>query len=236
MWENQLSFELIKSINSLIKSGIGERDRLEHILSTVSDGKYLYLSDKNYLETLLQSIPGQNESSHIKSEDKDVTNEILEELRSLNKKVEQIEATKFDKGEKEESKPTASHQDIIQEKPSEEIHKKRLTPKNEDLTLSLSVVLGLVGLSGISHIYLNKIAKGAGIIIISFMLIGSSVYFLSTNILKNELSIPIVRNALAIILIVSYLGLYIYQILDARKLCLTYNAYVTEHGVPPPWW
>ena len=232
-----MSYELIKSINSLIKSGIGERDRLEHILSTVSEGKYLYLSDKNYLENLLRSIPVQNESSHLRSEDNEVTNEILKELRSLNKRIERMEdVNKFAKEENDESKSTEPRQNLIQEKPNEKIHKKRITTKNEDLTLSLSVVLGLIGISGISHIYLNKIAKGAGIIIISFILIGSSVYFLSTNILENVLHISIGRNAFVIILIVSYLGLYIYQILDARKLCLIYNKYVAEYGVTPPWW
>ena len=219
-----------------MKSGIGDRDRLQYILNTVSEGKYLYLSDKNYLESLLQSIPAQKESSNIRSDDSNVINELLDELRLLNKKVERIERTgKFDTTEKDKLKSTESYQNLTEEKPNDVISQK-IAPKNEDLTLSLSIVLGLVGLSGISQIYLNKIAKGVGILIISFMLVGSIIYLISTKIPENEFNIPISKSSFLIIAIVGYLGLYVYQIFDARKLCLTYNKYVVEYRTSPPWW
>jgi len=224
---------VIKSINSLIESGIGDRDRLEYILNMISEGKYLYLSDKNYLENLLQSIPIQKESSSHGSEDNNIENELLNELRSLSKRVERIEKTgKFDMEEKTRSTPTKLDPNLAQEKSNEEISKKRAIPKNEDATLALSIVLGLIGLTGISQIYLGKVAKGVGIMIISFMLIGSTAYFLSTNMSENGFNNPIVKNSFLIVAVVGYLGLYIYQIFDARKLCLTYNKYVVEHKTP----
>src|SRR6267143_5568005 len=141
-----MSYDLIKSINSLMESGIGDRDRLQYILNTVSEGKYLYLSDKNYLENLLHSIPVQKESPSLRSDDNDVVNELLDELRLLNKKVEQIERTsKIHTEEKGKSKSTESYQNLTQEKPNEDISKKKATSKNEDLTLALSIILGLVG-------------------------------------------------------------------------------------------
>lgn len=220
-----------------MESGIGDRDRLQYILNTVSEGKYLYLSDKNYLENLLHSIPVQKESPSLRSDDNDVVNELLDELRLLNKKVEQIERTsKIDTKEKGKSKSTELYQNLTQEKSNEEISKKKATPKNEDLTLALSIILGLVGLAGISQIYLNKVAKGVGIMIISFMLIGSIIYFISTKMPENEFNIPIAKSSFLIVASVGYLGLYVYQIFDARKLCLTYNKYVAEHRTPPPWW
>ena len=220
-----------------MESGIGDRDRLQYILNTVSEGKYLYLSDKNYLENLLQSIPVQKESSSSRSENNDVVNELLNELRFLSKKMDRIErAGKFDIEEKSKSKSTELYQNLEQEKPNEEIFKKKATPKNEDLTLALSIILGLVGLAGISQIYLNKVAKGVGIMIISFMLIGSIIYFISPKMPENEFNIPIAKSSFLIVASVGYLGLYVYQIFDARKLCLTYNRYVAEHRTPPPWW
>jgi len=220
-----------------MESGIGDRDRLQYILNTVSEGKYLYLSDKNYLENLLQSIPVQKESSSSRSENNDVVNELLNELRFLSKKMDRIErAGKFDIEEKSKSKSTELYQNLEQEKPNEEISKKKATPKNEDLTLALSIILGLVGLAGISQIYLNKVAKGVGIMIISFMLIGSIIYFISHQMPETEFNIPIAKSSFLIVASVGYLGLYVYQIFDARKLCLTYNRYVAEHRTPPPWW
>jgi len=220
-----------------MKSGIGDRDRLQYILNTVTEGKYLYLSDKNYLENLLHSIPAQNESSSIRSDDNDVVNELLDELRLLNKKVEQIERTsKIHTEEKGKSKQTESYQTVTQEKSNEVISKKNVTTKNEDLTLALSIILGLVGLSGISQIYLNKIAKGIGIMIISFMLVGLIIYSISPQTPEKEFNIPIAKSSLLIVASISYLGLYVYQIFDARKLCLTYNKYVTEYKTIPPWW
>jgi hypothetical protein len=38
------------------------------------------------------------------------------------------------------------------------------------------------------------------------------------------------------ILIIGFFVLYIFQILDGRKLCITYNRYVFENGKSPPWW
>src|SRR6267378_2360549 len=206
-----------------MESGIGDRDRLQYILNTVSEGKYLYLSDKNYLENLLHSIPVQKESPSLKSDDNDVVNELLDELRLLNKKVEQIERTsKIHTEGKGQSKSTESYQNLTQKKPNED-SKKRATPKNEDLTLALSIILGLVGLAGISQIYLNKVAKGIGIMIISFILIGSIIYFISPQMPETEFNIPIAKSSFLIVASVGYLGLYVYQIFDARKLCLTYN-------------
>jgi hypothetical protein len=227
---------VVKSINSLIESGVGDRDRLEYILSRVSEGKYLYLSDKDYLENLLQSIPIQKGPSSNRSEDSNIETELLTELRSLSKRIERIEnATKFDMQEKTRSKPIELGPNLGQEKSNEE-SQKNISTKNEDIALALSIVLGLVGLTGISQIYLGKVAKGVGIMIISFMLVGSTAYFLSTNISENVFNTPIVKNSYLIVTVVGYLGLYIYQVFDTRKLCLTYNKYVAEHKTPPPWW
>ena len=134
------------------------------------------------------------------------------------------------------SKPIESYLNLPQEKSSEEISRKGATQKNEDLTLALSIVLGLVGLTGIGQIYLGKVAKGVGIMAISFILIGFTVYFISTNMPENVFNTPIAKNSILIIGTIGYLGLYVYQVFDSRKLCLTYNKYVVEQGTSPPWW
>jgi TM2 domain-containing membrane protein YozV len=228
-----MSYDAIRTINSLIESGAGDQDRLKFILKRVSEGKYLYLSDKNYLEELLQSNPIEKKSA-VNNFGVNVENE-LNKLRSMSKRVGQIEiASKFEQEEKTRS-DTKLSQNTFQEK-SYTIYKKSAVQKNEDLALALSIVLGLVGLVGISQIYLGKVAKGVGIMIISFTLIGSIIYLTSPDISENQFNIHITENSFLIILVIGYLGLYIYQVFDSHNLCLTYNKYVLKYKTLPPWW
>jgi hypothetical protein len=236
-----LSYDLIKSIESLIESGRGDTKRLEYIISTLRERKYLYLSDQKYLESLLNSRSiqeGETPKIRKTNEGNDLVDEIRNELKNLNKKLEQIEREKNSVEEKDRQlKPIEHFQNFtLGEKPSKNIYQKRIKCKNEQITLALSIVLGLLGLPGIGLIYLGKIAKGVGILSISFILIALSVYFISSRISQGSFSPLFILNSFEVVLLIGYLGLYIYQIFDARKMCIIYNKYISEEGKPPLWW
>lgn len=58
-------------IQHLIDMGIGDRGRLEHIISTIKNGKSLYNSDQNYLNDLLQKQDEKLEYTEPKKEVED---------------------------------------------------------------------------------------------------------------------------------------------------------------------
>ncbi len=232
-----MSYETIKSIEVLLRSGKGDTGRLEYILDRIRKGKYLYLSDQNYLDDLLNSNLVQDNEIEIKKSEHSNTlvDELRYELSNLNKKLEQIEREKKIKMEEiERQKNIKEH--YTKRKPDTSFSQKKTEPKSEDIALALSIVLGLVGLSGIGQMYLGKIAKGTGILLISIILIGSSIYFLLTRISQVSFHSLSILNSIIFVIPIGYLGLYIYQIFDARKMCKIYNNYLLENGKSPPWW
>ena len=113
---------------------------------------------------------------------------------------------------------------------------KKIKHKNENISLVLSIVLGLIGFSGISHMYLGKIPKGIGILASSFVLIGLAGYFFGITISQNPSNLQSILHSFGIVPLVSYLGFFAWQIFDAHRLCLKYNKHVSESGKLPPWW
>ena len=86
--------------------------------------------------------------------------------------------------------------------------------KNEGTGLILSIILGLFTICGIGQIYAGKVGKGIGILILGWVLI-------------------IVGFATGGILLIAYLGVFIWQIFDTKKLCREYNEYFSQNGRPP---
>ena len=95
--------------------------------------------------------------------------------------------------------------------------------KDETVTLVLSIVLGLFGLSGIGHMYVGKIGKGIGILIGEIML----------WIIGIGLTIFIITAIIGIPLMIAAFALFIWQIIDAKKLCRQYNDHLRRIGSPP---
>ena len=86
--------------------------------------------------------------------------------------------------------------------------------KNEGTGLILSILLGLLTICGIGQIYAGKVGKGIGILILGWVLI-------------------VVGFATGGILLIAYLGIFIWQIFDTKKLCKEYNEFVSLNGRPP---
>lgn len=216
-----MSYDLIKSVQHLIELQKGDVGRLEYILDTLKERKYLYLADQKYLESLLQQTQNEENRKDETINNDVVANELKNEIKNLRDKLDKIETEKI-----------IHHAET---KKGEQKYEK-IPQKSESITLALSIILGLVSLSGIGHMYLGKFAKGAGILVISFISIGSGIMLLITPLPSVSPSLMFTSIHLGIMILIGYLGLFIYQIFDARKLCMIYNSYIAENGKPPYWW
>ena len=93
--------------------------------------------------------------------------------------------------------------------------------KSEGTTLILAIILGILGLSGVGHLYLGVIGRGVGILIggLVLLIVGTitTIFFVG------------------IFILIAYIPLFIWQIIDARRLCRQYNDYYEEYGEDPNW-
>ncbi|HWY34297.1 MAG TPA: hypothetical protein VNX68_06590 [Nitrosopumilaceae archaeon] len=225
-----MAYELVKSIHRLIQQGIGDAARLEYILDRIEKGKDLYSSDKTYLDNLLYTNEMvTDEQTEIPTESHSVEN-LDADIKRLNAQLENILKNK-QKTEKTKSDHNTSTIQTPQKTKS--VNETIVTYKSEVTTLVLAVVLGLVSLQGIGHIYIGKIARGVGILVLSLLLSTLSVSYL-IGIKISVLSFTSIYFLPA--LVVGYFVLYVFQILDGRKLCVVYNEYFSEHNKIPPWW
>ncbi len=87
--------------------------------------------------------------------------------------------------------------------------------KSESTGILLAVLPGLIGLNGIGHIYAGGVGIGVLILIASLVV----------------LIITIISGMPHFLFL--YLGIWIWQILDARSECRDYNEYFAQHGHPP---
>ena len=91
--------------------------------------------------------------------------------------------------------------------------------KSEGTTLVLSLVLGLIGIQGVGHLYIGKIRKGTAILIGCLILAGAGV--------------ATVTIVIGYALLIIYFAIFIWQILDSRKLCMYYNGFFKTAGKSP---
>ncbi len=105
--------------------------------------------------------------------------------------------------------------------------------KVESTTILLALLPGLIGLSGIGHIYASKVGKGVAILVGGMILdiIGLSTLVLGLGTLFFGIGF-IFAGAGGIFLLI-YFGIWIWQIFDARSACREYNEYFAQHGQPP---
>ena len=93
--------------------------------------------------------------------------------------------------------------------------------KSESTTLLLSIILGCICISGAGHLYLGVIGRGVGILIAGIVML-----------IVGALTIGF---GIGIIILILVIPLFIWQIIDARKLCRQYNDYYEEFGKEPNW-
>lgn len=218
-----MSYEVIKTVRQLIENRIGDSARLAHILDRLESGKYLYLSDQKYLENLLSS--SENITSRPVSKEPHEFEDLETELKDINARLEKMVQNK----ERNEKRiiDDIHTRDIDSDSKSSPTSNEKLRPKSEDITLILAVVLGLVSLQGIGHIYLKSTGKGFGILLSSLVISSLSVSYVLGSITN---SIPLFIQPYFIpLMIIAYFGLYVFQILDSRKVCVKYNTHLSEY-------
>src|SRR6185312_4508778 len=224
-----MSYDVMRSVRQLIGSGVGDIARLNYILDRLESGKYIYLADQRYLESLLDT--NRNTLNRPSAEEPPTVVNLEKDLREINLRLEKIlqDKTRNEKkitdsvGVKHADSPRNTHQN----------NKEKIAhPKSEDVTLLFSVVLGLISLHGIGHIYNHKIVKGIGLLVLSLSISALAVlYFLGT--IKDL--VPTILHPLFIpVFVGGYFGLYAFQILDSRRVCAARNAYILEHTKASP--
>ncbi len=139
----------------------------------------------------------------------------MQEFDELKKKLLETNSVE---GLKNEIRNVSETMEKIQEKQNEAQNLQRKL-KSESTTLLLSIIVGLFGINGIGHIYVGKIGKGVWILIGSLILFG--------------IGIATVFIGVGIVFLVIYFVVYIWQIIDSRNLCRTYNQQVEATGRPP---
>lgn len=202
---------LEKEIQNLIDNKKGDTGRLEFILSSIKEDKEIYNTDQKFLISLLEK--------HSYDEN------ILDHLHFFNQKnmPKKETVTTFADNIQE----SETYQDVI-------YNQKSKTPKNKINATILAVVLGIFGLGGIGHIYIGKIAKGFGILIsmIIISLVNVISFFLEPLAIIDitwEVPGPFSFIELIIVLLAFVgLGIFIWQIIDVRKLTKKYNDHFSK--------
>lgn len=237
-----MSDNWLEDVNRLLDLGVGDKGRLEHIKDSLQNNKALYDSDKDYLQKLKEQYPKADTASE-KHETQNTVyctkcgNEITSNSHfcpNCGTKVEEVEKDRFCGRCGKQLPPQAQTcpncgKFVSQARQEQNTNQQRLVRpvewKSESITLLLSILLGLFGIQGVGHMYVGKIGKGVVI------LIGSIVLF----VIAIALTITGIGAIIGIPLIIMYIVMFIWQILDARKLCQQYNEHLERHGRPPTW-
>jgi len=154
-----------------------------------------------------------------KNHQKDEMKQLREDLEKADEKIEKME-----------------EKIIEQQKTAASLSKS----KSEGMTLVLSIVVGLMGIMGVGHIYLGRVRRGIFILILG--IVSWSAFFIPFAILgvlgelEEEPSDPVIIMGMISGLVgvgVGVLILFIWQILNSRKLCREYNEHLEQYGKPP---
>ncbi len=112
---------------------------------------------------------------------------------------------------------------------------------SERTTLVLSIVVGLLGFMGVGHLYVGRVRRGIIILIIglfsswTMLFIALVMYAMVGEIEEDTLDVAPAIGILVGYMVVGIgiLALYIWQILNSRKLCKEYNEFLEQHGRAP---
>lgn len=131
------------------------------------------------------------------------------------------------------------HPEHIEPKPSIVQH---LPYKSPGTAALIAFIGGIFALPGIGHIYVGKLGRGIGILIIGLILYAltvimiTSVGFLASfeqPSLSNDASVGIGALAGMLVFSIAYIVLFIWQIFNARKLAKKFNEVVSQTQKEP---
>ena len=99
--------------------------------------------------------------------------------------------------------------------------------KSESITLLLAILPGLLVILGLGHLYLGASRRGIGFLIVGLVMLIVGL----PAVLSNHPGTILVGT----VILISTIPLFIWQIIDSRKLCRQYNDYYEEYGKAPNW-
>lgn len=106
----------------------------------------------------------------------------------------------------------------------------------------IAFIGGLIGLPGIGHMYVGKVGRGIGILILGFILYGivafaifSTIFLAVPSQYESARNVPNVGPAVAFMFIFGfiYLIFFIWQIFSARNLARKFNRLAKTTGTEP---
>jgi len=119
---------------------------------------------------------------------------------------------------------------LEKENNSSAIEQKLRQYKSVGVAVTLSIVLGFVGILGIGHFYVGENRKGFAFLISGIFLDFLIVVAISMTLDGTDMEEFTVVSTMLLIFIIPYLALYIWQILDSRKLCKKHNRRLDQMG------
>lgn len=244
-----LTYQL-DNAKKLLESGMGEIDRLENIVQTLENNKELSASDNEYLQKLSEQYIKEKLSNVTSDENDSASNESVNNNTVSHNMSDSfcgkcgfmIKDENFcpkcgaPQEKQSESFCGKCGNKIYNNNPcskcntqytqgnnpnSNYVRQRPLEWKSESITLILTIVLGILGLGGIGHIYLGKIARGIGIMIVGFI------------ILIIGVGLAMVNPFAIIISVIILIPFGIWVIFDARDECRFYNDYLEQNGRSP---
>lgn len=119
----------------------------------------------------------------------------------------------------------------------------QLPYKSPGTAALIAFIGGIFALPGIGHIYVGRVGRGIGILVIGlivYALIVASIFsvgflagFEETNATSESASAGLGAIAMMLVLSIVYIILFIWQIFNARKLAKKFNEVVKTTGKEP---
>jgi len=232
--EKEQNLQNIIIIQKLQKTEIGNSERLLEIKNTLEQNKKLSIEDDEYFKEKYQQLQKIDEIENKILHTLEIIEKLQKEEIGNSEKLESIKKTLHQRKSlsKEDAIYFAEKSKQLQQINSQnnsqpQSYSEPPTPrrsynpeyKSEGTTMVLSIVLGLLGLCGVGHMYVGKVGKGVGILILGIILFSVGIT-------------TIVFGVGAIFLII-FVILFIWQIVNSRKLCFYYNSYLDSNGERP---
>lgn len=223
----------LDEVSKLLEMGIGDVGRLESIKSSYKKNRTIYVSDRKYVQKLVnQYLTDEIRNDSPKIKPTKTSSESIIEEKSVEDKMEIEFCGKCGNKLKEQTnfcpkcgsflssneKQSESTKNIPHNNPQIK-YQRGPEWKSESTTLILSIILGIIGIQGVGHIYVGKVGKGIGILIVSIIMFAVGILTVGIGI--------------GAIFLIIYIIMFFWQINNSRVLCKEYNDYLEKNGNTP---
>lgn len=234
----------ISEVNRLLSLGVGDAERLRHILESVERNRPLYQSDIRYVTNLAATYPEAKAPATEPQADLAAKPDVIPDEPGH----DMFKYPYMARGEGAEARgQTPPGVSGTESRPANRY-------KSEGVALCLSLTAGIFGFFGLGHRYVGAVWRGLGLLYLGWTLLalnllgtvplvisevlarmglhqGGSYWPLLLELLGYDpgvYSAPVI--ALLAVLPASFLTTLIWQALGAQRLCKRHNAMIDESG------